>query len=134
MKDHVNGEIGYHEAAKRLLANGYTVAKPDIDRGSDIIVCKDGKCITAQIKNCWFNDKSEVLTTWSGSKNPEFKEAASGDALIIIALDGNLNHLYSMVFSPEEVPEVKSMKLKRDTTKLGKYNKFVNKWENVITE
>ena len=133
MQSRLTGEVGYHEAAKRLNLEGFTTSRPDLDRGSDIIICDQEKCIPAQIKTCFFKKKKEEsVATWSGNDNPSFREATDGSALIIIAIDEDYNYKYALVFPSESVPDVKSLKLKRDPYDLGKYYRFVDSWYSLL--
>lgn len=134
MENHTTGEIGYHEAAKRLIKTGHTIGRPELDRGSDMIVCKDKKCIPVQIKTCYFDGREKVTTTWSGSKNTRFDEGCNGAGLMIVALDKDMNHIYSLVFSPEEVPNISSMALYNEVPKEWKYMPYLNNFDSIMGE
>lgn len=128
MLTHELGELGYHEAAKRLNLKEYTTSRPDLDRGSDIIVCDGGNCITAQIKTLYMGNKDKSTATWSGSDNPTFADGCDGSALIIVLLNSDYNEIYSVIFPPNDVPDVKSITFHKEHEK-RKYWEYIDRWE-----
>jgi hypothetical protein len=132
MRHSTKGQIGHHEVSKRLLNEGINITEPDIDNGTDLVAFREGEFIQVQVKTLIFNDKSKKTCTVAGNKEKTFKDKYDDMALIIVALDSNINYLYSIVFPPGEIPDIKSFSLSKRLKTKSKYLKYKNSFELLL--
>ncbi|WEL20079.1 hypothetical protein SVXNc_1088 [Candidatus Nanohalococcus occultus] len=115
-----------------MIGRGCSVNEPEVDRGTDMIALKDKKVALIQIKTVIMSDDKEYKTvTASGSKNGSLKERYEGRNLVVLCMSKSLERRYSLVFSSSELPDVQSLKILRNKSSLGKYERYVDAFENL---
>lgn len=132
MIDASRGEIGYHELAKIMASKGYSTVKPDIDQGVDMLAVKDNEIALIQIKTVIYTDgNTKKNITASGSKNGRLDVRYEGLNLVVLCMDKKLQRLYSLVFSPENIPSVQCLWVPKDYEQLDKYSEYKSNFKDL---
>lgn len=119
------GAVGKLEVMKRLTAEDLCVSSPHVDKGIDVMASDGEKCYNIEVKTCIFQEDQHKSLIAAAGKGKTLSEDARNSDLVVVKLDSDLDLIEFLVFKNEEIPDVKTLRVIRNSGAGWMYSEYI---------